>query len=126
MTLLDRWKPSPDAVRAELVAEALLPVGVLPAGDVERARVLHLALRRWQAEGAVVEQAGAHQAVVRWGRTTSHRRHLVASVCSLGCWLPVWLVVTRVRAARRRSAQVSVDEFGRITSRPLDPTRYAR
>ena len=121
MTLLDRWKPSTDAVRAELITEALLP-----AGDVERARVLHLALRRWQAEGAVVEQAGAHQAVVRWGRTTSHRRHLVASVCSLGCWLPVWLVVTRVHAARRRTVQVTVDEFGQITSCALAPTQPAR
>lgn len=132
MSLLERWKPSRGDARVvggTGRAGSSDPVPEAPpllSGDVERARVLHLALRRCQAEGAVVESAGAHQAVLRWGRTTSHRRHLIGSICSLGCWLPVWLVVARVRAARRRTTQVIVDEFGRVTSRTLDPTRPAR
>jgi hypothetical protein len=132
LSLRERWKPSRGDARVDgavsrdgsSVSDLETPPPL--SSDVERARVLHLALRRWQAEGAVVESAGAHQAVVRWGRTTSHHRHLIASVCSLGCWLPVWLVVARVRAAQRRTTQVTVDEFGRITSRTLDPTRPAR
>ncbi|WP_380156119.1 hypothetical protein [Kineococcus sp. R86509] len=94
-----------------------------PLGDVQRARLLHQAVQHAVTHGAVLESMSAHQAVISYRPSTSHRRHAVASACSLCGWASAWVSTVAMRVTRRRRLQLSIDDSGVITSRSLALTQ---
>jgi hypothetical protein len=57
----------------------------------------------WTEHRAPKPSAVQQQVIVggyRKGYKTSHGFHLIMSICTLGLWLPVWLIVGIYNAAR--------------------------
>ena len=57
------------------------------------------------------------------GKPVNHALHLLLTICSIGAWLPVWLLITALGGQRRQIW--TVDEYGQASQRrgPLETYR---
>lgn len=67
--------------------------------------------------------AGREPTAVVAGKPVNHVLHLVLTICSIGMWAPVWLLLTALGGPRRQI--LTVDEYGQVSQRhrPLETYR---
>ncbi len=57
------------------------------------------------------------------GKPVNHALHLLLTICSIGIWAPVWLLITAVSGQRRQI--LTVDQYGQVRQQrgPLETYR---
>lgn len=88
-----------------------------PITDETREKMLGEEVALRVRQGRRIESLQPLQAILVRGRPVSHLFHLVASVLTMGLWLPIWGLVAISGGERRE--MVTVDRFGNVVVEQL-------
>lgn len=76
---------------------------------------LDLALAEAVENNGRIESRTDTMAVVVRGHRTNHILHLILSICTLGIWIPVWVILARIGGERRDVYQLQSDGTVKVT-----------
>jgi hypothetical protein len=80
----------------------------------ERKSRISLAIRQEVAAGGRVESQTDYTAIVRYEKSVNHILHLILTIVTAGLWAIVWVILSIVAAAGRKSVALTVDEYGQV------------